>query len=59
MTDRRHSPLLEKAYAKFHGDYQAIEGGLTNEGIEDLTGYVIFADFLSNINVSSPTQWSF
>ncbi|KAF2669359.1 cysteine proteinase [Microthyrium microscopicum] len=33
-------PLLEKAFAKVHGDYGSIEGGLMGEGVEDMTGGV-------------------
>ncbi|CCO34617.1 Calpain-1 catalytic subunit [Rhizoctonia solani AG-1 IB] len=33
-------PLIEKAYAKLHGDYRAIDGGLAADAIEDLTGGV-------------------
>lgn len=31
-------PLLEKAYAKVHGDFAAIEYGWAGEGVEDMSG---------------------
>ncbi|KDN34646.1 hypothetical protein RSAG8_12271, partial [Rhizoctonia solani AG-8 WAC10335] len=49
-------PLLEKAYAKLHGDYSAIDGGLAADAIEDLTGYG--KRFLRIRNPWGKTEWT-
>ncbi|PHH64762.1 hypothetical protein CDD81_4024 [Ophiocordyceps australis] len=42
-------PLIEKAYAKAHGDYASLSGGYVGEGIQDLCGGVTTELFTADI----------
>ncbi|KAG9017816.1 hypothetical protein FRB93_004627 [Tulasnella sp. JGI-2019a] len=42
-------PLIEKAYAKLHGDYASLHDGLSSEGVEDLTGGVSTSMYIQDI----------
>ncbi|KAF2816818.1 cysteine proteinase [Mytilinidion resinicola] len=49
-------PLLEKAYAKVHGDFDAIAGGWSGEAVEDMTGGVTTTIFTNKI-LSKERLW--
>ncbi|KAJ0116929.1 Calpain-9 [Diaporthe amygdali] len=49
-------PLLEKAYAKIHGDYAATESGWAGEGVEDMSGGIATTINLNRI-LSKERLW--
>ncbi|CAG8441153.1 13843_t:CDS:2 [Ambispora leptoticha] len=48
-------PLLEKAYAKLHGDYESIEWGFAAQGVEDLAGG--FPSYFDSDHVDKESFW--
>ena len=43
-------PLIEKAYAKLHGCYEALTSGYIDDGLTDLTGFVAEKLYLQSYN---------
>ena len=51
-------PLLEKAYAKYHGAYGQLEGGFSEDAVVDLTGGVhICLEYLKP-GMATPEFWA-
>jgi calpain len=44
-------PLIEKAFAKLHGSYEALDGGSLSQGMVDLTGGVSEKMFLETPDI--------
>lgn len=50
-------PFIEKAYAKFHGSYQAISGGQIAEAFLDLTGAPTLEYYFDKPSFNPKTFW--